>query len=48
MKTYRYKDSDGNWVRSIYPKPSEEVELAANGFIFLLLVGIALYVLFTH
>ena len=47
MKTYRYKDKNGNWVRSIYPKPSEIDELIAEGIIFLaVLGGIIIWLLF--
>ena len=47
MKTYRYKDNNGNWVRSIYPKPTAEEEVIVNGIIgsvvLLILIGLLIY-----
>jgi hypothetical protein len=37
MKTYTYKEGDKT-VRSIYPKPDADTELAANGIIGLLVL----------
>ena len=44
-KIYRYKDSDGNLVKSIYPKPTEDIEIIANGIISLGVIVVALIVI---
>jgi hypothetical protein len=46
-KIYRYKDSKGNTIRSLYSKPSEEVEgwssLFAFIFAILFAIGLAIW-----
>ena len=48
MKTYRYKDNNGNYVRSLFPKPTQEEEMMAEGIIglicLLIFIGGFIYV----
>ena len=48
MKTYRYKDNNGNYVKSIFPKPTEKEEMMAEGIIglicLLIFIGGFIYV----
>jgi len=46
MKTYRYKNNNGNWISSIYPKPSKNVGITANGIISLIiLIGMIIFLI---
>ena len=38
MKIYRYKNSNGDWIRSISPKPTKEEKELAEGIIGLICV----------
>ena len=46
MKIYKYKDKNGDWVNSVYPKPTEKIKEIANGIIALMiLVGMILFLI---
>jgi len=48
MKTYRYKNNNGAWIKSIYPKPTESEEIMANGIISLMILIGFIYFLIKH
>ena len=46
MRTYRYKNDNGDWIKSIYPKPTENEEIIANGIITsTILVGLIYFLI---
>lgn len=47
MKTYRYKDRNGNWVKSIYPKSSKKIEAISDIMVFIALCFFVLWLFIT-
>ena len=45
MKIYRYKDSNGVFIKSLYPKPTKEIETTANGIISICVLIIIIIIL---